>query len=100
MKVLFRKKKLEKCYVESQRAIREFGPEVGRRYILRINIIMSALDLEALKKQRSLRCHPLKGNREGQWAINLTDRYRLGFSLHGDDLEIVQIEEVSKHYDD
>ena len=65
-----------------------------------INIIKSAADLEALKKQRSLRCHELKGDREGQWAINVTDRYRLIFSLQGDDLEIVQIEEVSKHYGD
>lgn len=100
MTVIFRKQKLEKCYVESERAIREFGPEVGRRFILRVNIIKSAADLEALKKQRSLRCHPLKGDREGQWAINMTDRYRLIFSLQGDDLGIVQIEEVSKHYGD
>lgn len=99
MKVTFRKKKLEKCYEESQKAIREFGPEVGRRFILRVNIIKSADDLEALKKQRPLRCHELKGDRQGQWAINLTDRYRLIFSLQGDNLEIVQIEEVSKHYD-
>ena len=100
MRVTFRKKKLEKCYLESQRAIREFGPEVGRRYIQRINIIKSARNVEALKQQRPLRCHPLKGKREGQWAIDLTDRYRLIFSLLGDELEIAQIEEVSNHYDD
>jgi len=44
--------------------------------------------------------HPLKGNRHGQFAVSLTGFYRLIFTLHGDALEIANIEQVSKHYDD
>lgn len=47
-----------------------------------------------------LRCHPLKGNRAGQYAVNITGFYRLIFSLEGEMLEIARIEEVSKHYGD
>lgn len=100
MDVVFRTKKLERCFKVSKVAFAEFGEVVGRRYIQRINIIRSSRNLEDLKAQRSLRCHPLKGNRKGQWAINLTNRYRLLFSLKGKDVQIVQIEEVSNHYDD
>lgn len=99
MKVKFRTRKLERCYQESSRAIREFGPQEARRYIERINIIKQARNLEELQSLPGLRCHPLKGNRSGQWAINLTGFCRLIFTLQGDELEIVRIEEVSKHYD-
>ena len=47
-----------------------------------------------------LRCHPLKGNRKGQYAVKLTGFYRLIFTVDGNCLDIALIEEVSKHYDD
>jgi len=98
--VQFRTGKLEKCYLESKQAVREFGPSVGRKYIQRINIIKATNNLDDLKKLPGLRCHPLKGDRLGQYAINLTGFYRLIFTLEGDVLNIAVIEEVSKHYDD
>lgn len=100
LEVKFRNKKLEKCYQKSKDAIREFRPEVARRYIERINIIKHTKNIDELKKLPALRCHSLKGNRAGQWAVNLTGFYRLIFTLEGEVLEIARIEEVSKHYDD
>lgn len=100
MIVAFRTKQLERCYLESKAAVRDLGKDVARRYIERINIIKQARDIAELTKLPALRCHPLKGDREGQYAINLTGFFRLIFSLEGDSLEIVRIEEVSKHYDD
>lgn len=100
MEVQFKNAKLKKYYQKSDSAIKKFGEVVGKRYIQRINIIKATKDLNALKKLPVLRCHPLKGNRKGQWAINLTGSYRLIFTLEGDSLEIVMIEEVSNHYDD
>jgi proteic killer suppression protein len=47
-----------------------------------------------------LNCHPLKGNRKGQYAVKLTGFYRLIFTVSGDCLNIALIEDVSKHYDD
>jgi proteic killer suppression protein len=73
---------------------------VARKYIQRVNIIKQARNIEELKVLPGLRCHPLKGDRQGHWAINLTGFYRLIFTLEGETMEIVRIEEVSKHYDD
>jgi toxin HigB-1 len=98
--ITFRTRQLEQCYRESKEAIRTFGQEVARKYIQRINIIRYTKNLEELVKLPSLRCHPLKGKRVGQYAINLNGFYRLIFTLTGKTLEIVRIEEVSKHYDD
>ncbi len=57
-------------------------------------------DIEELMKSPVLGCHPLKGNRAGQYAVNITGFYRLILSFEGEMLEIVRIEEVSKHYGD
>lgn len=98
MIVHFRTTRLEECYRKHRKAYREFGPEVGRKYIERVNIIKATPHLDTLIKQRTLRCHPLKGKRKGQWAINLTGSVRLIFTIADNELQIVRIEEVSKHY--
>jgi proteic killer suppression protein len=98
--VTFRTKRLERCYVEHKKAVREFGRDVARRYIERINIIKHTASLEELAQLPGLRYHPLKGNRAGSHAVTLTGFMRLIFTLEGDTLAIVRIEEVSKHYDD
>lgn len=100
MEVEFGKKKLEKFYRESAKAARAYGEQVARKYILRINTIKAAQNLDELFTLPGLKCHPLKGNRKGQFAISLTGFYRLIFKMKGDKLDIVSIEEVSKHYDD
>lgn len=100
MIVTFRTKRLEQCYVEHQVAVRDFGKDVARRYVERINIIKHTASLEELARLRALRYHPLKGNRAGYHAVKLTGFMRLIFTLEGDTLAIVRIEEVSKHYDD
>lgn len=100
MIVTFRTKRLERCYVEHKAAVRDFGKDVARRYIERINIIKQTASFEELAQLPTLRCHPLKGDRAGYHAVTLTGFMRLIFSLEGDALTIVRIEEVSKHYDD
>ncbi|WOG30121.1 type II toxin-antitoxin system RelE/ParE family toxin [Endozoicomonas sp. 8E] len=100
MIVKFRNKKLEKCFLQHKQAVREFGDPVARRYIMRIKLIQAAKNLDDLMALPSLKCHPLKGDRKGQYAVKLTGFYRLIFTIEGNMLNIAMIEEVSKHYDD
>lgn len=100
MEIEFASKRLERCFREHRAAVRAFGDDVARRYIQRINIMKAARSLDELSKMPGLRCHALKGQRAGQYAINLTGFHRLIFTLHGESLTIARIEEVSKHYDD
>ena len=100
MEVTFRTRRLEKEYREYARAVKSYGTEVARRYIQRINILKQVRNIEELMHLPGLGCHPLKGDRHGQYAIKLTGFYRLIFTLKGDALEIAHIEEVSKHYGD
>ncbi|MCK5718322.1 MAG: type II toxin-antitoxin system RelE/ParE family toxin [Thiomargarita sp.] len=100
MIVNFKTKKLEKCYCQNNQAKRFFGDQIARKYIQRINLIKAAKSLDEIMLLPGLQCHSLKGNRQGQYAIKLTGFYRLIFTVKGDNLNIVLIEEVSKHYDD
>lgn len=99
MEVIFRNRDLERNYVESRRAIQQWGPEVGPRYIVRIDALYGAKNFEEASKIRAMRLHPLKGKRYGKWAVWLTVRFRLIISK-GDSEEQVIIEGVSKHYGD
>jgi len=100
VKVTFRTRKLEREYLKSDKAIKSYGAVVARKYIQRIGIIKQTRDIDEMLKLPGLRCHPLAGDRQGQYAVKLTGFYRLIFTLQGEELEIAHIEEVSKHYDD
>ena len=100
MQIGFRTNKLENCFASYKLARRTWGDEVARRYIQRIGLIQAAKDIAEVCKLPGLKCHPLKGDRQGEYAARLTGFWRLIFTLQGEQLEIAMIEEVSKHYDD
>ena len=99
MEVYFRTNQLRRNYEESARAIRQWGPEVGRKYITRINELLRIIDFHEAHKIRAMRLHRLKGPKEGLLSIYLAGRWRLVVTT-GDTEKSVVIEEVSNHYDD
>lgn len=99
MEIRFKTKKLQKQYLSSNEAIKAYGVQVAKKYIMRINILKSAKSFEDLYSIPTLKFHPLTGNREGEYAISLTGYYRLIITNDGEVFDIAKIEEVSKHYD-
>jgi len=100
VEVRFRNRRLERQYLESREAERAYGAEVARKYIQRVNLIRACVDFDELMAQRPLACHPLRGDRAGQYAIKLTGFMRLIITLERGELNVIRIEEVSKHYGD
>lgn len=100
MQINFRTNKLEKQYLQKIEAIKAYGSEVAKKYILRVNILKSAKCFDDLYSIPTLDFHQLTGNRKGQFAIKLTGFYRLIITNDGEVFDIVKIEEVSKHYGD
>ena len=99
VEVLFRSRRLQRAYEKSAEAIQEWGPDVGRRYIARVNELLAVKNFQEARKIRSMRLHPLKGSKKGDWSIRLTGKWRL-IVRDGDTEEQVVIREVSNHYDD
>ena len=100
VQIRFRNNKLETCFASYKQACRTWDDVVARKYIQRIGLIQTVKDLKELCALPGLKCHPLKGDRQGEYAISLTGFWRLIFTLQGEQLEIAMLEEVSKHYDD
>jgi len=100
VEVAFATKKLEKCYRDHAQGVKKWGTVVARKYVQRIDIMQEALDLAEIEALPGLECHPLKGKRKGQFAVTLHDRWRLIFMLIGTQVNIIRIEEVTKHYGD
>jgi toxin HigB-1 len=73
----FSAKRLERASLDYAESSRIFGVPIGRKYIQRILVLRAAENFSQLFGIQSLKLHPLKGNRAGQYAINLTGNYRL-----------------------
>ncbi len=97
MEVAFRTGKLQRCYENLSEASRQWGPVVGNRYIRRIETLQAAAAFGDLMEIKSLRLHALKGDREGEYALTIHDRWRL--ILISDQPDRLLVQEVTNHYD-
>ena len=98
MEVQFRTGRLRTCYEQCREGEREWGAEVARRFIQRINLLYAVDTMSDLRTIRAVRFYALKGERQGTFALRLDRRMRLivTFPASG----AVRIEEVSRHYGD
>ena len=77
MHIEFATNRLADASVSLGEASRLFGVPVGRKYIQRLAVLRATDKFSQLHGHRTLRLHPLKGNRAGQYAMTLTGNYRL-----------------------
>jgi proteic killer suppression protein len=63
-------------------------------------MLRAAANLQEVRNLPGLRCHQLLGERAGQWALNLDEFHRLIFTVVDRRMEVICVEEVSKHYGD
>jgi len=100
--VRFRTRALQRRFEDGTEARKAYGDTVGRKYIQRIQLIKAARSLDEIMALPGLRCHQLKGNLAGRYAVDLTGFHRLIFSIGREDIgeDVVMIERVSKHYGD
>lgn len=99
VRVEFGSNQLRRAYEQSAQAIRKWGAVVAQKYIGRTDALFAAENFEVIKQLRSLRAHPLERRYEGQWALDLTGRWRL-IVTPSEDGKSVTIEEVTNHYGD
>ncbi|MBI2172364.1 MAG: type II toxin-antitoxin system RelE/ParE family toxin [Chloroflexi bacterium] len=97
MKVRFADRQLERCFLDGGLANRTWGESVGQRFVQRVKVLQASSKFEDLFEARTLRLHPLTGNRSGQWALKLIGRWRLIFRL-SEDRQTITLAEVSNYY--
>jgi plasmid maintenance system killer protein len=97
MEVTFADRRLERAYLESRLAIRQWGDVVGRRFVQRIDVLKATNRFEDLFELRALRVHPLKGEHAGKHALTIHGRWRLIVRASDRQVEVL---EATNHYGD
>ena len=70
----------------------------GKKIHLRIDNITAADSVEMLVLGRIGRCHPLHGDRKGQYSMDLIHPYRLIFTRVDNKIQIVEVQEIVDYH--
>lgn len=89
---------LRKVCEDAEVATKKYGAEMARKIHQRIDEIRAATSVEMLVQFRIGRCHPLSGDRKGQYAMDLTHPYRLVFEKRKGKLVAVEILEIVDYH--
>jgi len=77
-----------------------FGRDIIKQYKKKVQILVSITRIEQLKQFRGLYFEYLKGDMKNVCSIRLNDQYRLLFEIKSNgEIEIILINEISKHYE-
>jgi proteic killer suppression protein len=103
MRVEFKTEYLAELYetpLDDIKGKQPFGREIIKQYKKKVQILVGLTKIEQLRQFRGLNFEYLKGDRKGECSIRLNDQYRLLFELkNGNEIEIILINEISKHYE-
>lgn len=89
---------LEKVCTDASVAIKKHGIEMAEKIDQRIGEIKAADSVEQMIQFGVGRCHPLKGDRIGQYAVDLVHPQRLIFTKREDEIQIVKIMEIKDYH--
>lgn len=98
MKITYKNRKLEKICTIAEDAKKNYGTEMAQKIHQRIDQIDASDTVEEMVLYRIGRCHPLKGNRKKQYAMDLIHPYRLIFEKIGSEIQIVNIIEITDYH--
>ena len=79
MDISFKNNKLRKQCTEDKRAKRDLGQNMAKKLKQRLDDLKAAPTLETMKPPMPGRCHELKGDRKGQFSVDLVAQWRLLF---------------------
>ena len=96
--IVYKSRKLEKICSDTSIAEKVYGSEMAEKIAQRIGEIQSADTVEMLIRYRIGRCHALKQNRRGQFAMDLIHPYRLVFEKHGNEIQVIKILEIVDYH--
>ncbi len=98
MDISYKTSKLKKICTDASFAQKNYGIEMAEKIQLRIDQISAADSVEFMIQYKIGRCHPLHHNREGQYALDLVQPYRLVFEKNGNKTKIVKILEIVNYH--
>lgn len=83
MNVTYRNNKIKKKLSNSSEINKAFG-KMAKKVSQRMEEIRSAANLKVLQQLPAANCHPLSGDRNEHWAVDISGNFRLIFDLNHD----------------
>ena len=77
MEICYKHGRLQEVAANFKSAVREWGKENAKKLFLRIQQLKAASTLNDMHRVPGARFHPLKGDRKGQFALDLKHPKRL-----------------------
>ena len=104
MKILFDKEYLNNLYLKGESGDKKhrFQPEVVKKYVKVVDLMIDTPNVLSLAKYNSLHYEKLVGNKAGLSSVRVNDQYRIEFEEMTANNEVVaticNITELSNHY--
>lgn len=98
MIITYKNKKLERICLDQSVARKQYGQRMADYIQQRLQELEAAETVEELIQYGIGRCHPLKGRRQGQYAMDLEQPHRLVFTVKHEVVQIARVEEIVKDY--
>lgn len=83
MNLEFKTPKLKKSLTEAAELKKTYGT-MAKKLAQRMAQLEAAPNLAVLISYQSANCHPLKGDRKDEWAVDISGNYRLIFKINQD----------------
>ncbi|MCX6221044.1 MAG: killer suppression protein HigA [Bacteroidia bacterium] len=78
MKISYQSNRLRKSLNEAKEIQKEFGT-MAKKVSQRMKELIASDNLEVLKSIPAANCHELKGNRKGEFAVDISGNHRIIF---------------------
>ena len=88
MHITFKTNKLKKIFDSHKEIFRVYGEVRGKRIEHRMAVLRAAACLEEVPVEKPDRRHALSLNRKGQFAVDITENYRLIFEPNNNPLPL------------
>lgn len=87
MKISYKSNKLEKSLTEAKEMQKAFGT-MAKKVNQRMKELSASANIEVLKTIPAANCHELKGDKKGQFAVDISANFRLIFVPDHDPLPV------------
>lgn len=98
MEIEYRSSRIRKVCTNAHEAELKHGIKMAALIHQRIDEISASPSIEILVQYRIGRCHPLKGPRKEQYAMDLVQPYRLIFEKRSSRIEVARIMEIVDYH--
>jgi proteic killer suppression protein len=98
LEVRYKSNQLERVCTNADIAQYKYGPQMAEKISQRIVELAAADSVQTLLKFGVGRCHPLKGDRKLQYAMDLVQPFRLVFEVKNGSVYLAKVMEIVDYH--